>query len=145
MANAPFQIHFLSLYRRGGVLGACTFIIACLIFAMANAPFGSSFPSGESTPAILVHHRAKGARCWEAAVGVWPWRWVRTRVWEGAAIGLPCSLAALLRLPAWFAALCLLSVVSALAGFLYLVTTGTLFGSCLCRPRATALPLGPGG
>ena len=69
--------------------------------------------------------------------------------WSGVLVGVGAHwfalLASLLCLPAWFAASCLLSVVSALAGFLYLVTTGTLFGSCLCRPRATALPLGPGG
>ena len=59
--------------------------------------------------------------------------------------GLLCSLAALLCLPAWFAALCLLSVVSALAEFIHLLVKGTLFWFVCCASRGHRFALGTGG
>ena len=73
---------------------------------------------------------------------VWPWRWVRTRVWEGAAFGLLCASHCL---PAWFAALCLLLVVSALAGLIHLLVKGTLFWFVCCASRGHRFALGTGG
>ena len=61
------------------------------------------------------------------------WRWWLLVAWFALLASLHC-------LPAWFAALCLLSVVSALAGFLYLVTTGTLFWFVFGQPRAPLCP-----
>ena len=48
-------------------------------------------------------------------------------------------------LPAWFAALCLLSVVSALAGFIHLLVKGTLFWFVVCASRGHRFALGTGG
>ena len=73
---------------------------------------------------------------------VWPWRWVRTRVGEGAAFGLLCASHCL---PAWFAALCLLLVVSALAGLIHLLVKGTLFWFVCCASRGHRFALGTGG
>ena len=69
------------------------------------------------------------------------WLWVGVCVWWFSHwFALLARFASLHCLPAWFAALCLLSVVSALAGFLYLVTTGTLFWFVFGQPRAPLCP-----
>ena len=65
------------------------------------------------------------------------WRWWLLVAWFALLASLHC-------LPAWFAALCLLSVVSALAGFIHLLVKGTLFGSFVVPAEGTALPLGLG-
>ena len=65
------------------------------------------------------------------------WRWWLLVAWFALLASLHC-------LPAWFAALCLLSVVSALAGFIPFLVKGTLFGSFVVPAGGTALPLGLG-
>ena len=131
-------------------LGACTFIIAYFI-ATANAPFGSSFYHGEPR-----RHNSSGClrrrypSCSWKRAGRGPRRQARLLVvgrcvFGGVRIGLLCSLAALLCLPAWFAALCLLSVVSALAGFIHLLVKGTLCWFVVCASRGHRFALGAGG
>ena len=69
--------------------------------------------------------------------------------WSGVLVGVGAHWFALLAslhcLPAWFAALCLLSVVSALAGFIHLLVKGTLFWFVCCASRGHRFALGTGG
>ena len=73
------------------------------------------------------------------------WLWVGVCVWwcpHWFALLAHCALHCL---PAWFAALCLLSVVSALAGFIHLLVKGTLFWFVCCASRGHRFALGTGG
>ena len=74
------------------------------------------------------------------------WGQVRTWGWGLARFALVCfarSLRCFVCLLGLLLCACFRLSLPCWASFL--VTTGTPFGSCLCRPRATALPLGPGG
>ena len=88
--------------------------------------------------------RAKGARGRQAVVRVFV-EVGRVLGWE---VALCFASARLLALLAWCCLLliCLpaLRCAALLLGF-FLLQRGTPFGSCLCRPGATALPLGLGG
>ena len=72
-------------------LGACTFIIACLIFAMANAPFGSSFSLGNPHSPF---RREKGTSRFDIGlVFARPLSWVRCSFswrWVGYLVGVRC-------------------------------------------------------
>ena len=146
----------LFVQSRGVFLGACTFIIAVCSTPIPNAVFGSSFwsrrpylavPSTRHSTALL---RFPCKHCAGRGCGGWGGLGGRSGLRVGGLLclhwfALLARFASLHCLPAWFAALCLLSVVSALAGLLYPVTTGTLFWFVFGQPRATALPLGLGG
>ena len=74
------------------------------------------------------------------------WLWVGVCVWWCLHwFALLARFASLLCLPAWFAALCLLSVVSALAGFIHHLVKGTLFWFVVCASRGHRFALGTGG
>ena len=132
----------------GGVFGGMYFYQSvCYFLPMSNATFGSSFYPWRNRPCRNRRHSGAAlgtVRSLEKerpAAGGAAHRRVRVEDGSrGCALGLLCSLAALHCLPAWFAALCLLSVVSALAGFLYLVTTGTLFWFVFGQPGAPLCP-----
>ena len=74
------------------------------------------------------------------------WLWVGVCVWWCLHwFALLARFASLHCLPAWFAALCWLLVVSALAGLLYLVTTGTPFWFVFVPAEGNRFALGTGG
>ena len=89
---------------------------------------------GASSAAHAVHLCEYKARGWAGSgrgcSGCGSGWWVDSSLWF--ALLAHCALHCL---PAWFAALCLLSVVSALAGFIHLLVKGA---------GGTALPLGLG-
>ena len=131
------------------VFGDMYFIIAYFI-ATANAPFGSSFSIRRSTPAISAPKRGGATRTSSTrSVGAVRLRSCSWRRLVGGLVGVGVHWFALLAslhcLPAWFAALCLLSVVSALAGFIHLLVKGTLFWFVCCASRGHRFALGTGG
>ena len=136
----------------GGVFGGMYFYHSSLYFLpIPNATFGSSFTySGgklalaRNLVAITSRHWAPCSPCKSARPDgcVVVLREVRVGVLVGdCAFGLLLLARCAACLPAWFAALCLLSVVSALAGFGFtLLQRGTLFWFVLCQPRAPLCP-----
>ena len=129
-------------------LGACSFIITCF-HATANAPFGSSFSTRQLALAISAPKRRDAhiidTECWCCALAVVFLAEVGRGFWLGLVRIWFALLASLHCLPAWFAALCLLSVVSALAGFIHLLVKGTLFWFVCCASRGHRFALGTGG
>ena len=83
--------------------------------------------------------------CWCCALAVVFLAEVGRGFWLGLVRIWFALLASLHCLPAWFAALCLLSVVSALAGFIHLLVKGTLFWFVCCASRGHRFALGTGG
>ena len=127
-------------------LGACTFIIAVCSTPLPNAVFGSSFASGIHRPPFRREKSAAQPHAGRvtsrpSCLGRWSFSWR----WVGLLFGVRCycSLCSLGAACCWFA--CLLCAVLRFCLVLSCYNEAPLFGSYLCRPRATALPLGPGG
>ena len=132
----------------GVFLGACSFIITCFN-ATANAPFGSSFFVPATLLAITsAPHHGDLEICIKRCCGS-PWSVVVLLV-VGQELGLGTVriwFALLARCVALFACLvcCFVLAFGCLCPcWVSLPCHNWLFGSCLCRPEATALPLGPG-
>ena len=136
----------------GGVFGACTFIATCVstpqptrclaqAFTTANrAAITAVVACGAATRPAPGKGQAEvrgGRHVFWLRVGVCVW-WCP----HWFALLVRCALHCL---PAWFAALRLLSVVSALAGFIHLLVKGTLFWFVVCASRGHRFALGTGG
>ena len=117
---------------------------------MRHLAQGSSFWSRRpylAVPAIrfpTAPLRLSRKHCAGRGRGGWGGLGGRSGLWVGG-LHWFALLASLHCLPAWFAALCLLSVVSALAGFIHLLVKGTLFWFVCCASRGHRFALGTGG
>ena len=141
MANAPFQIHSFSLYRRGGCFWGRVVLSQHIstprpmrrlaLGNLARHLVGKSRGAPRHRPRVRAA-AVPGAVVLDPEVG---------RVLVG--VRCHCSLCSLGAAWRWFA--CLLCAVLRFCLVYSCYKQGTPFGSCLCRPGATALPLGPGG
>ena len=146
-----FLVTFLRKSRFILFLGACTFIIACLIFAMANAPFGSSFCHG--TFLLLFRHfvpygAARHPRSGKGPRLARPWlapRWSRSKAGGGGcwSPGLDCLLRCIVCLLGLLLCACF-RLFLPLLGFFTLLQLAPCFGSCLAS-RGHRFALGTGG
>ena len=139
----------LFVQARGLFLGAYSFIATCF-HATANAPSGSSFSLRQSPFAVssLItrgaarHPVPEKGRADAAAVGFWV-----EQVGLGVGSVRVVCLLARCALPARLRWCCCSASARCLPllGLFFCLFNWHPFGSCLCRPGATALPLGPGG
>ena len=138
-------------------LGACTFIIACLISCQCpTRHLAQAFTPGEidlaATVAIVARHWAPSAP-WKRSgrqlvaplIGGFGSRTVRgVALLVALLVCFARSLRCIVCLPG-LPPLCLLWVVSALAGFIHHLVKGTLFWFVCCASRGHRFALGTGG
>ena len=126
MANASFQIHSISLYSRGGCFWGHVVLSQHVSMPRPMRRLAQAFGPGD--PILLFRQFASRRRrfasranhCAGRGRGGWGGLGGKSGLWVGGLLWF-ALLASLLCLPAWFAALCLLSVVSALAGVIHLL------------------------
>ena len=151
----PNSLH-LFVQSRGVFLGACTFIAACIVrchgqcavwLKLLTVATPARHNVGASSTAHAAHLREHKARGWAGSglgcSGCGSGWWV-----DSSLVALWFALLARCAshcLPAWFAALRLLSVVSALAGFIHLLVKGTLLWFVVRASRGHHFALGTGG
>ena len=117
--------------------GQCAVWLKLLVPATLSCCSGNSLPDGAASPLAQKHCAGRGRGGWGGLGGRSGPR-VGGLLWFALLASLHC-------LPACFAALCLLSVVSALAGFIHLLVKGTLFWFVCCASRGHRFALGTGG